>query len=43
MEKQKIRTTFERRRKMIGVVVGKSADKTIKVGIEKWHVHPLYK
>ncbi len=34
---------MKKKRKFVSIVVSKKSDKTIKVRIEKWYVHSLYK
>ncbi|MBU1078587.1 MAG: 30S ribosomal protein S17, partial [Spirochaetes bacterium] len=37
------KSILERKRKYTGMVFSKNGEKTIKVEIEKWTIHPLYK
>lgn len=40
---RKEKSILDRKRKYTGVVFSKKNEKTIKVQVEKWQIHPLYK
>jgi len=37
------KSIFKRKRKLTGIVISNKNDKTIKIKIEKWYYHSLYK